>query len=196
MLDVHQLLEKGCLRPGCSSTCQWIVNNEVFSICLRAEAERLHLSYAMRVGDGECEDIAETLSIVHLCCRFGGSRAYFICPGPRDGTDCGRRISKVYLSGRYFLCRHCIKLAYASQFETSWKRALRRANKLKQRLGVGFAEPFPDKPKGMWARTYGCLLDEILQAEILANEAQANRFKRLLAQVDNDLQADQPEGKR
>src|SRR5215470_6593857 len=78
-LDVNQLSEKGCLRPGCSSTCQWIVNNEVFSIYLRAEAERLHLSYAVRVGDGECEDIAETLPIVHLCCRFGGSRAYFIC---------------------------------------------------------------------------------------------------------------------
>src|SRR6516165_3704778 len=30
-------------------------------------------------------------------CRFGGTRAYFICPGPEDGTDCGRRISKLYL---------------------------------------------------------------------------------------------------
>ena len=47
-----------------------------------------------------------------------------------------------------------------------------------------YAEPFADKPKGMWVRTYGCLLDEMLQAEILANEAQANRFQRLLAQVD------------
>jgi hypothetical protein len=61
---------------------------------------------------------------------------------------------------------------------------------LKQRLGIdiGIAEPLPDKPKGMWARTYGCLLNEILHAEILANEAQANRFQRLLAQVDNDLE--------
>jgi hypothetical protein len=37
----------------------------------------------------------------------------------------------------------------------------------------------------MWVRTFGCLLDEILQAEILANEAQAKMFKRL-AQVKND----------
>jgi len=61
-------------------------------------------------------------------------------------------------------------------------------NKLKQRLGigVGIAEPFPEKPKGMWVRTYGCLLNEILQAEMLANEAQANRFQRLLAQVEDD----------
>jgi hypothetical protein len=53
---------------------------------------------------------------------------------------------------------------------------------LKQRLGidVGIAEPLPDKPKGMWARTYGCLLDGILHAEMLAHEAQSSMFKRLL----------------
>ena len=149
----------------------------------------MHLSYTV-VGDGGCEEMAETISIVHLRCRFGGSRAYFICPGPGDGTDCGRRIAKLHLSRRYFLCRHCNKLDYASQFERPWQRALRRANKLKQRLGidVGLAESFPDKPKGIWARTYGRLLDEILQAEILANEAKAKRFKRVLAQVDNDLE--------
>jgi hypothetical protein len=198
MLDVNQLSEKGCLRPGCSSTCQWIVGNEVASITVRAEAERLDLRYTVRVGDGEREDMAETIPIVHLRCRFGGSRAYFVCPGPRDGTDCGRRTTKLHLSRRYFLCRHCNQLAYASQYEQPWQRALRRANKLKQRLGIGVGidEPFPDKPKGMWVRTYGYLLDEILHAEILASEAQANMIKRLLTQVDNDLQADQPKGRR
>jgi hypothetical protein len=189
-LDVNQLSEKGCLRPGCSSTCQWIVNNEVFSIYLRAEAERMYLRYTARVGNGERQDIAETISIVHLRCRFGGSRAYFVCPGPGDGTYCGRRITKLHLSRRYFLCRNCNQLAYASQYEEPMQRALRRASKLRQRLGidVGIAERFPDKPKGMWARTYRCLLDEILQAEILANETQAHMIKRLLALVDNDLE--------
>jgi hypothetical protein len=186
VLDVNQLAEKGCLLSGCSSTFQWINGNEVSSINLLAEADRLSLSYTVRVN-GKWEDMAETLSIVHQCCRFGGSRAYVICPGPGEGTGCGRRVGKLYLSRSYFLCRHCNQLAYASQFEKPWQRALRRANKLTQRLGidVGIAEPFPDKPKGMWARTYGCLLDEILQAEMLANEAQANMFKRL-AQVKHD----------
>jgi hypothetical protein len=198
MLDANQLSEKGCLRPGCSSTCQWIVNNEVASINLRAEAERLHLRYTVRVGDGEREDMAETIPVVYLPCRFGGSRAYFICPGLGDGTDCGRRMTKLHLSRRYFLCRHCNQLAYASQYEQPWKRAFRRASKLKQRLGidVGIDELFPDKPKGMWVRTYGSLLDEILQAEILSNEAQANMIKRLLAQVDSDLRVGQPKRRR
>jgi hypothetical protein len=76
MLDVNQLSAKGCLRSGCSSACQWIVDNEIFSINLRAEAGRVHLAYTARVGDGGCEEMAETISIVHLRCRFGGSRAY------------------------------------------------------------------------------------------------------------------------
>jgi hypothetical protein len=103
-------------------------------------------------------------------------------------------VAKLHLSRRYFLCRHCNRLAYASQYEQPWQLALRRANQLKQRLGigVGIADPLPEKPTGMWVRTYGRLLDELLQAERLTYEAQEDRFKRLLAQVDNDLQADQP----
>jgi hypothetical protein len=89
---------------------------------------------------------------------------------------------------RLFLCRQCNKLAYRSQYEQPWQRALRRANKIKQRLGidVGIDDPFFEKPKGMWARTFDYLLVEMLETEILANEAQASRFKRLLAQIKND----------
>jgi len=190
MLDVNQLSQKGCLQPGCSSTCQWTDGKEVVLINLRAEAERLRLSYAIRAGDGAREDVVDTISVVYLRCRFGGSRAYFICPGPGGVTECGRRVTKLHLSRRYFLCRHCNQLTYASQYEQPSERALRRADKLKQRLGidVGIAEPCPEKPKRMWVRTFGCLLDEILQAEIVANEAQANRMKRLLEQVEDDLE--------
>jgi hypothetical protein len=134
--------------------------------------------------------MAETIPIVYLPCRFGGSRPFFICPGPGNGTDCGRRITKLHLSCRYFLCRHCNQLAYASQFEQPWQRALRRANKLKQRLGidVGIGDQFPEKPKGMWTRTFDYLLAEMLETELLAYEAQANMLKRLSGQVKNDLE--------
>ena len=190
MLDVNQLSQKGCLQPGCSSTCQWTDGNEVVSINLRAEAERLRLSYAVRAGDGGREDVVDTISVVYLRCRFGGSRAYFICPGPGGGTECGRRTTKLQLCHRYFLCRRCNQMAYSSQYERPWERAFRRANKLKQCLGidVGIAEPCPEKPKRMWVRTFGCLLDKILQAEIQANEVQTNKMKRLLEQVEDELE--------
>jgi hypothetical protein len=183
VLDINKLSEKGCLRPGCSSSCQWTEGNEGFSINVGAEADRLRLSYTVRADDGGREDVVDTVSLVRLPCRFGGSRVYFLCPGPQNGISCGRRITKLYLSRRYFLCRHCNQLAYASQYEQPWQRAVRRANKLKQRLGMDVGI---EKPRGMWGRTYAHLLTEILQAEILANEAQTSMFNRLLAQIDDD----------
>jgi hypothetical protein len=36
-LDINRLSEKGCLRPGYSSACQWIDGSEVFSINICAE---------------------------------------------------------------------------------------------------------------------------------------------------------------
>src|SRR5215471_17944499 len=94
MLDVDQLSKKGCLRSGWTGSWQWILGNEVFSIKLHAEGEQVRLSYSVQAGDGGREDVVDTISIVHLRCPFGGSRAYFICPGPGDGSGCGRRISK------------------------------------------------------------------------------------------------------
>jgi hypothetical protein len=187
-LDVSRLLVMGCLRPGWSGTCQWPDGNEVTSIGLRVEAERLHLSYRVPIGDGEWEEVADLVRLVRVPCRFGGSRPYFICPGFRDGMQCGRRIATLHLSRRYFRCRHCNRLPYASQYEQPWERSVRRADKLRQRLGItGICVPLPEKPKGMWVRTYARLLDKTLQAKILADEARTNQLQRLVAQIENHL---------
>jgi hypothetical protein len=166
---------------------QWKRDGEnVASINLRAEADRLHLSYRVRIGGGEWEDVAETVRIVRVPCRFGGKRPYFICPGVVNGIACGRRIVKLHGPGRYFLCRHCYRLANASQREGEGDRALRRAKKIRQRLGgdPGMAEPFPQKPKGMWRRTYERLCEQASQAEMLADKAFANHVQRLSARSD------------
>ena len=89
LLDVNRLSAMGCLRPGWTGTCQWIDGSEGVSFSLRTEAERLHLSHTVRIGDGKWEYVAEIIPIVRVSCRFGGSRAYFICPGSRKGNKCG-----------------------------------------------------------------------------------------------------------
>src|SRR5215471_8526308 len=59
------------------------------------------------------------------------------------GVGCGRRLAKLYLVNRYFACRHCHQLVYVSKYEKQpWQRALRRANKLKQRFGAD-SNPVP-----------------------------------------------------
>jgi hypothetical protein len=125
---------------------------------------------------------------VSSACRAdsAGARPYFICPGVVNGITCGRRVAKLYYRHRYFLCRHCYGLAYASQREGHWERALRRANKLRQRLGgePGGASPFPKRPKGMWRRIYQQLCEQASEAEMLADEAFVARFEGLVMRVE------------
>jgi len=186
-IDVNRLHREGCLRAGWVGGWQWTRDGEkVASINLRAEADRLHLTYRVRTGSGEWEDVAETVRIVRVACGFGGARPYFICPGVVNGISCRRRVAKLYGAGLYFLCRHCYRLAYASQSEAVWDRALRRADKIRQRLGgePGLEASLSPRPKGMWRRTHERLTEQAFQAETLADEALGIRTERLLARID------------
>ena len=65
-------------------------------------------------------------------------------------------------------------------------RAFRRANKVGQRLGddLDLLASFPERPKGMWRRTYNRLIDELFGAEELADEVFAVRVERLHSRTD------------
>jgi len=156
-LDVNRLHREGCLRAGWAGGWQWMHDGErVAWISLRVDSDQAHLTYRVRIGDGDWEDVAETVPIVRIACRFGGSRPFFVCPGVVNGIACGRRVVKLYGAGTYFLCRHCYRLAYASQREDHYGRTSRRANKIRMRLGgePGMASQFPARPKGMHQQTY------------------------------------------
>ena len=188
VLDVNDLSARGCFQPGLFSTCQWLDGSGgLFSIRLRYEAERLFLSYDHQAGGGEpAEEVTEIIPIVRSPCRFGGSQPFFLCPGTSaavGGVGCGRRVGKLYLARRYFLCRSCSQIVYAVRHEPQWQRASRRANKLRQRLDTtGIA--VPEKPEHMPVRTYARLLEELLLADIQACEASAARLLWLVDWIE------------
>ena len=181
-LDINRLNRAGCLREGYWGGWQWARDGErVADIRLRAQAQRLILYYRIRRNGGEWQDVEQPTPIVWMPCRFGGARAYFVCPGIVNGIACERRVTKLYGAGTYFLCRHCYRLAYASQREDRYDRALRRANNIRMRLGgePGTASLFPKRPRGMHQRTYHRLQSEVLDAEMLAEERLVIFLERL-----------------
>jgi hypothetical protein len=91
---------------------------------------------------------------------------------------------KLFLLNRYFLCRHCNQIIYACQFERPWQQAVRRAAKLRQRLGINGIVDVPEKPKGMPVATYEHLLEKTLQAEIKADNARQAQLQRLVDWVE------------
>ena len=188
--DVNRLHREGCLRSGRWGGWQRSRDvKKVASINLRAEEDRLHLSYRVRIAGGEWDEVEESHRIVRVRCRFGGARPFFICPGVVNGIPCGQRVAKLHGPGRYFLCRYCYRLAHVSQSEGTWDRALRQANKICMLLGgePGMAAPFPSRPKGMWRRTYERLREQAYGAERFADDPFLIRAENLLNRIDNTI---------
>jgi len=92
----------------------------------------LRLRYAIcDYWTGEQHQIDDKIYLTASRPWFGGQRWWFVCP-----TE-NRRVRKLYLppGARRFRSRRAYRLAYASQRETVHDRAMRRADKLRRRLG-------------------------------------------------------------
>jgi hypothetical protein len=189
-LDVNRLNREGCLRPGRQGNWVWSRDGEeVGRIGYRAEEGRFVLDYRVRQYGGDWEPITQPVSITHADCHYGGQRPYFRCPGVVSGRHCGRRVGNLFSGGRYFLCRHCYKIAYSSQSEASCDRMLRRANKLRMALGgePGTAHWIAPRPKGMWQRTYHRKRFEIEWCEEQANQAFIAKYAHLLSPEEQEM---------
>ncbi|MDP1646189.1 MAG: hypothetical protein Q8L71_11935 [Thiobacillus sp.] len=154
-LDVRHLHRGGQLTPGQS----WLITlQQNVSIQMRTEGDRVILNYRNRSNDGEWRPIIYPVYLEWTGCRLGGRRAWFLCPTP----GCGRRVA-ILFGGAVFACRHCHKLAYESQRASPSDRAMRRADRIRRRLGwdAGIANLSGGKPKGMHWRTFARLDAEL-----------------------------------
>jgi hypothetical protein len=103
-----------------------------------------------------CKPVYQKVPITWTACRFGGRRPWFVCSVSSVGRYCGRRVAVLYGAGELFACRRCYGIAYASQQESSLYRWLRKAQKIRKRLGGSsdIFDVFPDKAKHMHWRSY------------------------------------------
>jgi hypothetical protein len=162
-LDVRRLHREGLLRSGNRFSWRWsCAGREVASIRAFVYEDKLCLHYRSKSG-GEWVDVKEPVPLEWTPCNFGGERPWFVCPG----VGCGRRVAILYGPGKYFLCRHCYDLRYESQRKDKQDRALRRAQKIRMRLGgtANMLELFPERPKGVHHDTYMKLFWEHHEAE-------------------------------
>ena len=153
-LDVNRLAREGVLTAGAIGSMTWGDT----AVRTKATSEALTLTYKVLSTSGGSETIRYDVPLTRTASTFGGSRAWFACPG----EGCGRRVAKLFLVGRYFLCRVCHRLIYQSTLEAREGRARLRAQRIRRRLGGSgsLLVPFPSKPKGMHWRTYARLQDE------------------------------------
>ncbi len=189
-LDVNRLHREGCLRPGRQGNWIWSRDGEeVGRIGYSAHEGRFDLDYKVRVHGGDWESISQPIRLAYADCHYGGQRPYFVCPGVVQGRNCWRRVGKLFSGGKFFLCRYCYNVGYASQTEARYDRMLRRANKLRMALGgePGTAYWIAPKPKGMWQRTYQRMRFEIEWCEDQANQAFLSRFSHLLSPEEREM---------
>ena len=154
----------GLLQPGTRRSGLWawraavtgkVIRDIGYGIDTRVDPHA-RLGYQIPTG----EYVNHRLDLVSTCPNYGGRRWWFVCPGLVSGA-CRRRVRKLYLAPgeKYFACRRCCDLRYASQREDYVHRALSKAQAIRVRLGGSAAmhRKFPPKPKRMRWKTYRLL---------------------------------------
>ncbi len=147
-LDIRMIVRKGMLVSGNSLTWRWLKNGqEVASISIRLGPHDMVLSYC-RKRSGEV--VEQQVQVETSPCHLGGRRHWFTCP------RCSKRVAVLYVPVRYFACRRCGGLGYATQREGAGDRAATKADKIRKRLGWedGILNGGGCKPKGMHWKTY------------------------------------------
>ncbi|MBA2883163.1 hypothetical protein HNR65_003524 [Desulfosalsimonas propionicica] len=173
-LDVRQLARKNCLQPGSIIQWAWFENGkQTASISFRVQENNIDLSYQHRANNREWVPVQQIVPFDKTPCNFGGYRLWFRCPG------CNQRVAIIYAAGKYFRCRHCYGLTYASSQEGDLDRLMRKAWKIRRRLGASqslFDSIFGPKPKHMHQRTYTNLRIDAMRVENKINHIMATQL--------------------
>ena len=176
-LDIRKMKALDSLRAGYVGNWNWYSRGErIARIGFSVDQSSMHLDYSHND-----DPMKYAVSLDRTPCNYGGHRAWFLCPA----RGCGRRVAVLY-GGKVFACRKCHDLAYQSQSEANWDRALRKADKIRDALGweAGVANGWGPKPKGMHWITFERLVfkhdkfDNEINAAFLESFFECGSFSR------------------
>lgn len=176
-ISVRTLRRHRLLQAGVCATLSWQDNwkRPTGSVQVVGGNDAVTLIYSTRAdGADEWTQIDESVTFARVARHFGGEQTYFRCP------RCHRRTTELALGQQRFRCRNCLGLVHASSQEGPTDRAMRRASRLKRRLG---AEPgldsFYRRPKHMRQATFEAIDARIQEAEAEVNDAHVYLLARL-----------------
>jgi hypothetical protein len=159
--------------PG-SCRYNWTVGNRVSSLLIKATAD------GIRATSIDGVSFRQDLRVVWSPCRFGGDRAWVICP------HCSSRRLFLYFVRGGLTCRTCGKLAYTSQSEDLSDRGWRKERKVLRRLGLPDGSGASDaifKPGGMHESTWQRHQRELRLAEEMKDRWLSAAFVRFAASL-------------
>ncbi len=176
-LNIIDLYKEGALSPETYCLCgQW--RRRIYNITTKANNDNLDILFTLKGR--------QTQQRVHIDwtkCFYGGKRPWFFCP------SCNRRVAILYISNRCFACRKCSELTYTSCNETANDRALRKAKKIRKRMGIiqGPIYRILIKPKHIHWTTFYRLRSEAHHLEDIWFESGVNKCKELLDKAQKRL---------
>jgi len=174
MLDINRLARQGAICPGKRSgpnSIRWtytytgeLVASGVLTSNLEGEREGW-----LRIQIGALD---QWITLHRLERHFGGGQWYFLCPKTY------RRCSVVWMppGAKDFASRYTWRrqVAYRTQFQTRYERALSAGQSLRATLGgtewAGYNGDDPPKPKRMRWHTYERILARSYRYEEIADE--------------------------
>lgn len=162
----------------------WSTNGKpMASVRAVVSREEVLLWYTVTCAGGEPEPVQDVLPLVWTACTYGGMRPWFVC------AQCATRRQVLYLplTGTRFRCRECHELSYSSQRMDAVARATERVRAVERRMGgegKGALFAAPPRPKGMHARTYERLRNELWERQMRRDEILAHELAALVKRFD------------
>ncbi len=109
----------GFTRGGIKWVDSWSRQENSIGFCISTFEDKMfiNLYYNQTEAYGTKERINYKIPLTTTKCNFGGKRFWFICPLRKNNRYCGKRVGVLYLTDKYFGCRHCYDLTYESRNE-------------------------------------------------------------------------------